>query len=70
MFCLRPTRPINVTTDQPPTLTFEEFRRATRGLPPAMQLTEFLRLPQQRQSQAWSSLRDKLDAADDLASAA
>jgi hypothetical protein len=51
-------------------LTFEAFRRATSGLPPATQLGAFLRLPPERQAQAWSSLRTRLDAGDDIASAA
>jgi hypothetical protein len=51
-------------------LTFEAFRRATSGLPPAAQLGAFLRLPPERQVQAWSSLRAALDAGDELASAA
>jgi hypothetical protein len=56
--------------DQAQGLTFEVFRCATRGLPPAVQLAVFLSLPEQRQRQAWSSLRVELDAAHDLASPA
>ena len=52
------------------TLTFEAFCRAAHGLSPALQLAEFLRLPQQIQAQAWEALRDELDADDELASAA
>lgn len=52
------------------TLTFGVFRCATRGLPPAMQLAVFLRLPQYRQLQAWSALRVGLDADHDLANSA
>jgi hypothetical protein len=51
-------------------LTFEAFRLETSGLPSAAQLGAFLRLPPERQAQAWSSLRARLDAGDDIASAA
>jgi hypothetical protein len=46
--------------DQAQGLTFEVFRHATCGLPPALQLAEFLRLPQPLQEQAWAALRDDL----------
>ena len=51
-------------------MTFEAFRRATRGLPPSMQLAEFLRLPERFQAQAWASLHVDLGGDNDLASAA
>jgi hypothetical protein len=47
--------------DREGTLTFEAFRRAC-GLPPSMQLAVFLRLPPERQAQAWGALRTELDA--------
>jgi hypothetical protein len=43
-------------------LTFQAFRSATRGLPPAMQLDEFLRLPKPLQDEAWQVLCDGVDA--------
>lgn len=63
-------RKIGTATRGSSTLTFEDFRRDARGLPPPLQLAEFLRLPQQLQAQAWEALRLKLDADDELASAA
>lgn len=60
----------SVDSDQAPTLTFDAFARATRGLPPSAQLAAFLRLPRQFQEQAWTALRVEFDAEDDLATAA
>jgi hypothetical protein len=60
----------NADQAQAQALTFEVFRFATRGLPPAVQLAVFLSLPERRQRQAWAALRADCDAGHVLANSA
>jgi hypothetical protein len=48
-------------------LTFPVFRERLRYLPAAARLALFLDLPQRRQDQAWTHLREQVDAARELA---
>jgi hypothetical protein len=48
-------------------LTFPVFTERMRHLPPAARLRLFLDLPQRRQNQAWTHLRESIDAARELA---
>ncbi len=44
-------------------ITFEAFRRRTRGLPPSRQLEAFQSLPPAIQSQVWAALAADLEHA-------